>query len=147
LSTRPAPRQSAAPPPPPPPPGVSGRPDFPVAHIVSRDFLAALRIAVVEGRGFSDADPIGPPHSLLINRTLARSGLLGEHPIGTRVYTGDVPWDIIGIVEDVRESGLADPPGPEIFAGVERSGADALFRHSSPYFAVHSNIPPAALVP
>ncbi len=96
LGTRSAPSQSTGPPPPPPPPGVVGRPDFPVAHIVSRDFLAALGIAVIEGRGFSEADPVGRPHSLLINRTLARSGLLGEHPVGTRVYTGDVPWDIIG---------------------------------------------------
>jgi putative ABC transport system permease protein len=148
LSTRSAPSQSIGPPPPPPPPGINGRPDFPVAHIVSRDFLAALGIAVVEGRGFSDADPVGRPHNLLINRTLARSGFLGEHPVGTRVYTGDIPWDIIGIVEDVRETGLADPPGPEIFVSLERSGADdTLFRHSSPYFAVRTDIPPASLIP
>ena len=146
LSTRSAPSQSIGPPPPPPPP--DGRPDFPVAHIVSRDFLAALGIAVVEGRGFSDADPVGRPHSLLINRTLARSGWLGEHPVGTRVYTGDVPWDITGIVEDARETGLADPPGPEIFVSLERSGTDdEMFGHSSPYFAVRTDIPPASLIP
>ena len=148
LSTRSAPSQSIGPPPPPPPPGINGRPDFPVAHIVSRDFLAALGIAVVEGRGFSDADPVGRPHSLLINRTLARSGWLGEHPVGTRVYTGDVPWDITGIVEDARETGLADPPGPEIFVSLERSGTDdEMFGHSSPYFAVRTDIPPASLIP
>ena len=112
LSTRSQPSQSMVPPPP-PPPGAIGKPDFPIVHLVSRDFLAALGVAVVEGRGFSDADPVGRPHSLLINRTLARSGFLGEHPVGTRVYTGgDVPWDIIGVVEDFRETGLADPPGP-----------------------------------
>ncbi len=148
LSTRSAASQSIGPPPLPPPPGVNGRPDFPVAHIVSRDFLAALGIAVVEGRGFSDADPVGRPHSLLINRTLARSGFVGENPVGTRVYTDDVPWDIIGIVEDARETGLADPPGPEIFVSLERSGTDdTLFGHSSPYFAVRTDIPPATLIP
>ena len=91
---------------------------------MSRDFLSALGVDVIEGRGFSDADPVGRPHSLLINRTLARSGFVGENPVGTRVYTNDVPWDIIGIVEDVRETGLADPPGPEIFANLERTGTD-----------------------
>jgi putative ABC transport system permease protein len=148
LSTRSAPSQSIGPPPPPPPPGINGRPEFPVAHIVSRDFLAALGIAVVEGRGFSDADPVGRPHSMLINRTLARSGFLGEHPVGTRVYTADVPWDITGIVEDARETGLADPPGPEIFVSLERSGTDdEQFGHSSPYFAVRTDIPSASLIP
>jgi putative ABC transport system permease protein len=148
LSTR---SQSGQPmgPPLPPAPTLIGQPDFPVVHLVSRDFLAALDIAIVEGRGFSEADPVGRPHSLLINRTLARSGFLGEHPIGTRVYTGgDVPWDITGIVEDIRGTGLADPPGPEIFANLERSGAtDRMFGQSSPYFAVRTDGSPTALVP
>ena len=61
---------------------------------------------------------------MLINRTLARSGFLGENPVGTRVYTDDVPWDITGIVEDVPEPGLADPPGSEIFVSLERAGTD-----------------------
>ncbi len=149
LSTRSQARQSTGAPLPPPPPGVAGKPDFPVVHLVSRDFLSALGVDVLEGRGFSDADPVGRPHSLLINRTLARSGFVGDSPIGTRVYTGgDVPWDIIGIVEDVRETGLADPPGPEIFANLERSGAtDGMFGHSSPYFAVRTDMSPTTLVP
>jgi putative ABC transport system permease protein len=128
---------------------VVGKPDFPVVHLVSRDFLSALGVDVIEGRGFSDADPVGRPHSLLINRTLARSGFVGENPVGTRVYTGgDIPWDIIGIVEDVRETGLADPPGPEIFASLERAGtADRLFGHSSPYFAVRTDGSPTMLIP
>ena len=146
VSTR-LPSQSMDPPPP-PSPSLIGKPDFPAAHLVSRDFLAALGIAIVEGRGFSDADPVGRPHSLLVNRTLARSGLLGEHPVGTRVYTGDVPWDVTGIVEDIRGTGLADPPGPAIFANLERSGAtDRMFGHSSPYFAVRTDGSPMALVP
>jgi putative ABC transport system permease protein len=107
-----------------------------------------LGVDVIEGRGFSDADPVGRPHSLLINRTLAHSGFVGENPVGTRVYTGDVPWDVIGIVEDVRETGLADPPGSAIFANLEQAGADSrLFEHSSPYFAVRTDGSPTALVP
>jgi putative ABC transport system permease protein len=147
LSSRSQARQSTVAPPP-PPPGVAGKPDFPVTHLVSRDFLSALGVDVIEGRGFSDADPVGRPHGLLINRTLARSGFVGKHPVGTRVYTGDVPWDIIGVVEDVRETGLADPPGSAIFANLERTGADsALFEHSSPYFAVRTDMPPATVIP
>ena len=147
LSLRSQVRQSTVAPPP-PPSGVIGKPDFPVTHLVSRDFLSALGVDVIEGRGFSDADPIGRPHRLLINRTLARSGFVGENPVGSRVYTGDVPWDIIGIVEDVRETGLADPPGSAIFANLERTGADStLFEHSSPYFAVRTDGSPTALVP
>ena len=147
LSTRSQAGQSMGPPPPPPPPGVVGTPEFPTAHLVSRDFLSALGVEVIEGRGFSDADPVSGPHSLLINRTLARSGFVGDNPVGTRVYTNGIPWDIIGIVEDVRETRLADPPGPGIFANLERAGAGGLFEHSSPYFAVRTDGSPTALVP
>ncbi len=148
LRPNPSPRESTVTPPPPPSPSLLGRPDFPAVHLVSRDFLAALGVAVVEGREFSDTDPVGQPHSLLINRTLARSGLLGPSPVGTRAYTGDAAWDVIGIVEDVRESGLAAPPGPEVYASVERSGAtDATFAGSSPYFVVRTDGSPALLVP
>jgi putative ABC transport system permease protein len=146
LSTRSQAGQSMGPPPP-PPPGVVGTPEFPTTHLVSRDFLSALGVEVIEGRGFSDADPVSGPHSLLINRTLARSGFVGENPVGTRVYTNGIPWDIIGIVEDVRETRLADPPGPGIFANLERAGAGGLFEHSSPYFAVRTDGSPTALVP
>jgi len=146
LSTRSEAGQSMGPPPP-PPPGVVGTPEFPITHLVSRDFLSALGVEVIEGRGFSEADPAGAPHSLLINRTLARSGFVGAHPVGTRVYTNGIPWDIIGIVQDVRETRLADPPGPEIFANLEQAGAGGLFEHSSPYFAVRTDGSPTALVP
>src|SRR5688572_17861993 len=147
LSTRSQAGQSMNPPPPPPPPGVVGTPDFPITHLVSRDFLSALGVEVIEGRGFSEADPVGRPHSLLINRTLARSGFVGDNPVGTRVYTNGIPWDIIGIVEDARETRLADPPGPEIFVNLERTGSGGLFEHSSPYFAVRTDGSPTALVP
>jgi putative ABC transport system permease protein len=147
LSTRSQAGQSTGPPPPPPPPGVIGTPEFPITHLVSRDFLSALGVEVIEGRGFSEADPVGRPHSLLINRTLARSGFVGDYPVGTRVYTNGIPWDIIGIVEDARETRLADPPGPEIFANLERTGTGGLFEHSSPYFAVRTDGSPTALVP
>jgi putative ABC transport system permease protein len=147
LSPRSQAGQSTGPPPPPPPPGMVGTPEFPITHLVSRDFLSALGVDVIEGRGFSDADPAGQPHSLLINRTLARSGFVGEHPVGTRVYTNGIPWDIIGIVDDIRETRLADRPGPEIFANLERAGTGGLFEHSSPYFAVRTDGSPTALVP
>jgi putative ABC transport system permease protein len=147
LSTRPQSSQSSRPPAP-PPPGAVGKPDFPVVHLVSPGFLDALGVAVIEGRGFSDADPVSQPKGLLINRALARSGYLGEHPIGTRVYTGTVPWDIIGVVEDIRETGLATPPGPQIFANLEQSGAtDDMFGHSSPYFALQTDASPSSLIP
>ena len=47
-----------------------------------------------------------------------------------------------------RTENNRDPPGPEIFVSLERSGTDdEMFSHSSPYFAVRTDIPPASLIP
>ncbi|MGH9159832.1 MAG: ABC transporter permease [Vicinamibacteraceae bacterium] len=147
IRTEPGPLTVA--PPPPPPPGTAGQAGFPTGHIVSHDFLEAMGIAIIAGRGFADHDARGQSRALLINRTLARSGFLGEHPLGARIYTGNgIGWDVIGIVEDVRQVGLTEPPGHQIYASLERWGrADTLFGNSSPYFAVRTDGPPAALMP
>jgi predicted permease len=129
-------------PPPPPPPGTPGVPGFPTTHIVSGDFLKAMGIAIVEGRGFSGGGPGDFP--LLINRTLARSGYLGAHPVGTRVFTNERGWTVIGVVDDVRQSGLAEPAGHQIFANMELAD-DSMFTTSSPYFAVRTDGPAGAL--
>jgi hypothetical protein len=50
---------------------------------------------VVAGRGFGEKDTPGQPPVLLINETLARSGVLGKDPIGKQVYvtsTSPVIW-------------------------------------------------------
>lgn len=136
-------------PPLPPPPGASGTPEFPIVHLVSRDFLATLGVPVVRGRGFSDRDRGVQPGPLLVNRRLADSGFLKEGTIGTRVYTGgEIAWDIIGIVDDIRGTGLANPPSPEIFANLEGTvEAASLFEHGSPYFAVRTGDNPTSLIP
>jgi putative ABC transport system permease protein len=91
-------------------------PDFPNVQRISQDFLAVMRIPVIEGRGFDGRDVASAPRTLLINRALARSGFLGEDPVGRRVYMEDAtPWEIVGVVGDVRQVGLDQEPGPQIF--------------------------------
>jgi predicted permease len=91
-------------------------PDFPNVQRISQDFLAVMRIPVLEGRGFDERDVAGAPRRLLINRALARTGFLGQHPIGRRVYMEDAtPWEIVGVVGDVRQVGLDQEPGPQVF--------------------------------
>ena len=60
------------------PPGGPITPDNPLTRFVSRDFLAAMAIPLIAGRAFGENDRAGQPQVMLINRTLARSGLLGD---------------------------------------------------------------------
>jgi predicted permease len=127
-----------------PAPGTQLSPESPDTRIVSRDFLTAMGIRVVEGHGFGPDDMEGRPKVLLINRTLARTGFLGPHPIGTQVYAaGQAPWEIIGIVEDVRQYGIDQAPDPQIFIDVHQLPSG----NPNPYFAVRVDGNPAALAP
>jgi putative ABC transport system permease protein len=97
----------------PAPPPFDGRqlPQSPDTRVVSRDFLKAMGVRLIAGRMFGEADGAGQPQVMLINRTLARSGFLGTDPIGTQIYAqGCAPWQIVGIVEGVRQFNLDQDP-------------------------------------
>jgi predicted permease len=124
---------------PPPPPTVTRRPEFPDLRIVSHDYLNAMGINIVAGRGFATADDAGQPQVMVINQTLARSGWLGEQAIGQHIYAiGSQPWEIVGIVEDSRQFSNM-PPVPQVFIHAPqapRPVGSALAAGPLPYFVV-----------
>jgi predicted permease len=121
-------------------------PDRPDTRFVSRDFLAALAIPLVAGRIFGDADRAGEPQVLVINRTLARSGLFGSNPIGSQIYAlGSRPWEVIGIVEDVRQSSLTEPANPQLFIDYRQVPEDEPIAGVGLYFGIRADAEPIAL--
>jgi putative ABC transport system permease protein len=127
--------------------GTTPPPETPDVRYVTPGFLDAMGIDVIEGPGFGD--PRGP-RAILINRTMAKSGFLGEHPIGTQVYMiGDQPWEIRGIVEDVRQYDVQREPDPQIFFDLRQLRVTAPpagqpWPGRVDYFAVRTERPPAA---
>jgi putative ABC transport system permease protein len=114
---------------------VAGAP-APEMHVVTPGFLQAMRVRVIEGRMLDERDVQGQIPVLLVNRTLARSGFLGESPIGTRIYPTirDTAWHVVGIVDDVRQQGLDQEPVPQIFVSARQFPAG----NPSPYFAIRA---------
>jgi putative ABC transport system permease protein len=122
--------------------------DTPDTRLVSKDFLASLRIQAVAGRTFGENDGPGQPRVLVINETLARSGLLGATPLGRHVYAlGDLPWEIIGIVEDVRQFGPAQQAEPQLFIDFRQVPESQRLSGVGLYFTVRVNGDSTALVP
>ena len=123
-------------------------PDAPDARFVSQDYLAVMGIRVVAGRGFNETDSAGRPRVLLINRALARREFAGENPLGRRVFMGRdiMPWEIVGIVDDVRQFGLDREPEPQFFIDLRQwAGAGPLFPGGA-YYAVRASGDPAATI-
>jgi putative ABC transport system permease protein len=137
----------------PAPPPFDGRqlPQIPDTRVVSRDFLKAMGVRLIAGRAFGENDGAGQPQVMLINRTLARSGFLGENPVGRQIYAlGRAPWEIVGIVEDVRQFDLDQDPDPQVFIDYRQeppqpSPAMALGPPPAPYFAVRTTAEPLSV--
>ena len=83
------------------------------------DYTTAMRIPVLEGRSFGAQDGPTSTPVVLVNETLAKLYWPKESAIGhrLRVCCGDrVPWaTIIGVVKDVKQGGIDQKTGTEIY--------------------------------
>jgi putative ABC transport system permease protein len=138
--------------PPLPPPG-STSVDNPDTRLVSRDYVKVMGMRMVSGRGFDENDRADRPRVLLINRTLARRRFPGENPIGKTIYSiGREPWEIVGVVEDVRQFGLDRDPEPQVFADFRQWPLPPVAAGPVPivdapsYYAVRTDREPTSLV-
>jgi predicted permease len=135
------------------PPPFDGRqlPEIPDTRVVSRGYLQAMGVQLVAGRFFNDGDGAGKTQVMLINQTLARSGFLGEHPLGRQIYAaGRAPWTVIGIVEDVRQFDLDRDPDPQIFIDARQeplpnAPLSGLGPPQAPYIAVRTMSEPLSV--
>ena len=88
--------------------------------LVSPDYFGALGIPVLRGRAFTDADRDGAPGVAVVNETFARQAFPSTDALGRWIQTGDPDPDadkltIVGIVPDVKYTGLDAKPEPTIY--------------------------------
>jgi putative ABC transport system permease protein len=90
------------------------------SHLVTPGFAEALRLRLVEGRAFTDADPvIGGP--VLVNETFVRRYLRDGRPVAGRAFPvviddAAAPASAIaGVLRDIRANGPRSEPRPEIY--------------------------------
>ncbi len=91
---------------------------------VSKRYFDVFHIRLTRGRGFTDLDTFDALPVVIINETLARKYWPGGYPVGKRLILGmyagmhrgaDKPREIVGVVADVRETGLARIPEPAVY--------------------------------
>ena len=100
-------------------------------------YFEAMRIAVVEGRGFTEADAAGAPPVAVVSEAFARRFFRGTSAIGRRVriYDADGSLEIVGVARDLKEGGLKAAPRPVMYVPVAQTHAAAI-RTTHGYFQV-----------
>jgi putative ABC transport system permease protein len=91
-------------------------------RMVSRNYFATMGIPFVRGEGLPAVADSLANGRVVVNRTLAEKYWPGEDPIGRRirVFGPNGPWlSIAGVVGDVRQMGLAQPPREELYVSYQ----------------------------
>lgn len=90
-------------------------------YVVTPGYFEALRIRVIAGRPPQASDTAASNPVLFINEAAARTIFPGGDPVGKRVQLShsrgfEQPWrTIAGVVADVRQRGLDQPPRTEMY--------------------------------
>ena len=83
-------------------------------RIVTDDYFSTMGIPVMQGRAFTSADHAGSPSVIVVNQSLVRAHFRDEEPLGQFMEVGsgnaNCPCEIVGVVGDVKQNGLADEP-------------------------------------
>jgi putative ABC transport system permease protein len=119
-------------------------------RIVSRDYVETMGIPLLSGRAFAESDGPGRPRVMLINEALARRDFPNRSPIGETVFINYFPdpWQIVGVVADVRQFGLAIDPQPQFFVDMRQwTDVDVLVFPAGAYYAVRAAGGVASIVP
>jgi putative ABC transport system permease protein len=111
--------------------GVVGGPSVPLAerprvgtNAVSPEFFQTMGIALRSGRIFNSHDFVGMPpgprpgllhrEAVVVNENFVRRIFPGEDPLGRQLLFGqdelNIRWTIVGVVSDIRNTAIGDPP-------------------------------------
>jgi putative ABC transport system permease protein len=117
--------------------------------MVTPDFFATLRLPVVRGRAFTEADRAGSPPVVIINETAARRMWPGQDPLGKRLTSANPrgATTVIGIAADVRARGVAQPAAPTFYIPLAQLEEEAWRWAPTMYVAVRTPGDPASLGP
>lgn len=118
---------------------------------VSAKYFDTMKIPMVEGRGFNESDAIGGGVAV-INEATAKRFYGTASPLGRRLRppTGDTsaPWfTIVGVSRDVKQGGLDQKPGTELYFNIEQEPRLAQTAPNSYTIAIRSSRTTESLAP
>lgn len=104
---------------------IEGRPAEPGAQQLANirhttpEILKALRVRLMQGRGFATTDIMGSPPVALVSTSFAKRYWGGESPVGKRIRRAGnnvAPWmEVVGVVDDVTDTGAGVGSSPTLY--------------------------------
>jgi len=116
--------------------------------VAGEAYFRTIGTPLIRGRMFGEQDDWNSPHVAVISESLARRRWPNRDPIGQMIEFGNMdgnlkPLTIVGIVGDVRASGLDAPPSPIIYVDYRQRGMNP---NSSPTILMRTAAPTGEIV-
>ena len=124
------------------PKGATYRPeDYPSAlvQIVTPGYFSAMGMRLRRGRDFTWSDRADGQRVVIINEAAAKKLWPGQDPIGRIAVCGRGEPRVIGVVADVRDTGVEDLSSPQAYLPVTQEGPEGA------ELVVRTTLPPDAL--
>jgi putative ABC transport system permease protein len=96
---------------------------------INQDYLRSMRIPLRRGRGFTAQEVRQNATVVLVSETLASAVFPNEDPLGKRLLlgiTGQTPFEIIGVVGDIRHRALEAAPAATMYLPMLSTGGTNL---------------------
>jgi len=119
----------------------------PVAEFraISPDYFRTFSVPLMSGRFFTSEDQSNSQPVVIVNQALAQRYLPGQDPIGKRIRAIGNDWrTVVGVVGDVRQSGVTQAARGEIFVPITQAIWTGLTQTMS--LAVRADSEPTALI-
>jgi len=97
---------------------------------VNQDYFRALHIPILRGRNFTPQEVRQGAKVMIVSESLVQQTFPNEEPLGKRLVMsfGNQPFEIVGIVGDVRHGSLAAPALPAMYMPTFESGENVVIR-------------------
>ena len=112
-------------------------------NAVDPDYFQTMKIPLLRGRSFTDADNPASLNVAIVNQTMAERFWPGEDPIGKRFRageTGDTLWQVVGIAQNGKYGMLAEDPQPYFYLTLTQH-----FEHMR-VLEIRTSVPPETLI-
>jgi putative ABC transport system permease protein len=118
---------------------IASHPQVPVSEapgapykLVSHGYFATMGISLKKGRFFNERDNENGPPVSIVNETFVKQYLPEEEPLGQRIVVEElitgkrelgppIPWEIVGVIKDVKFGGLNSSGVPVIYVPMLQS--------------------------
>jgi putative ABC transport system permease protein len=90
-------------------------------RIVAPGYFETMKVRLLEGRFLDERDVEQMPRTCVINETMARRYFPDRSPLGQIVQNPHGKSEVVGVVADVRNQGLASEPKKQVYLPMRQS--------------------------